>query len=111
MGDSLAELGEWVQRYYKAQALSKMTGQPLVEPSMAPFRTVMGKLLLTYLFTAAANLIYSILFTRIISHSTNRMRKGLFGKLERLTVGFFDSHKDGAIFVTLTSDLIISKTP
>lgn len=32
LGDSLAELGEWVQRYYKAQALSKMTGQPLVEP-------------------------------------------------------------------------------
>lgn len=105
LGDSLAELGEWVQRYYKAQALSKMTGQPLVEPSMAPFRTVMGKLLLTYLFTAAANLIYSILFTRIISHSTNRMRKGLFGKLERLTVGFFDSHKDGAILSRFTSDL------
>lgn len=105
LGDSLAELGEWVQRYYKAQALSKMTGQLLVEPSMAPFRTVMGKLLLTYLFTAAANLIYSILFTRIISHSTNRMRKGLFGKLERLTVGFFDSHKDGAILSRFTSDL------
>lgn len=105
LGDSLAELGEWVQRYYKAQALSKMTGQPLVEPSMAPFRTVMGKLLLTYLFTAAANLIYSILFTRVISHSTNRMRKGLFGKLERLTVGFFDSHKDGAILSRFTSDL------
>lgn len=105
LGDSLTELGEWVQRYYKAQALSKMTGQPLVEPSMAPFRTVMGKLLLTYLFTAAANLIYSILFTRIISHSTNRMRKGLFGKLERLTVGFFDSHKDGAILSRFTSDL------
>ncbi|HEL0747785.1 TPA: ABC transporter ATP-binding protein [Streptococcus equi subsp. zooepidemicus] len=105
LGDSLAELGEWVQRYYKAQALSKMTGQPLVEPSMALFRTVMGKLLLTYLFTAAANLIYSILFTRIISHSTNRMRKGLFGKLERLTVGFFDSHKDGAILSRFTSDL------
>ncbi|HEL0648633.1 ABC transporter ATP-binding protein/permease [Streptococcus equi subsp. zooepidemicus] len=105
LGDSLAELGEWVQRYYKAQALSKMTGQPLVEPSMAPFRTVMGKLLLTYLFIAAANLIYSLLFTRIISHSTNRMRKGLFGKLERLTVGFFDSHKDGAILSRFTSDL------
>ncbi|HEL0641140.1 TPA: ABC transporter ATP-binding protein [Streptococcus equi subsp. zooepidemicus] len=105
LGDSLAELGEWVQRYYKAQAFSKMTGQPLVEPSMAPFRTVMGKLLLAYLFTAVANLIYSLLFTRVISHSTNRMRKGLFGKLERLTVGFFDSHKDGAILSRFTSDL------
>ncbi|HEK9989904.1 TPA: ABC transporter ATP-binding protein [Streptococcus equi subsp. zooepidemicus] len=105
LGDSLTELGEWVQRYYKAQAFSKMTGQPLVEPSMAPFRTVMGKLLLAYLFTAVANLIYSLLFTRVISHSTNRMRKGLFGKLERLTVGFFDSHKDGAILSRFTSDL------
>ncbi len=33
------------------------------------------------------------------------MRKGLFGKLERLTVVFFDSHKDGDILSRFTSDL------
>lgn len=79
LGQSLAELGKWVQSYFKAKQVSQMTGQALVEPSMTPFKSIMWKLLLTYLFTALASLIYSLLFTRIISHSTNRMRKGLLG--------------------------------
>ena len=33
------------------------------------------------------------LMTRVIAESTNEMRKGLFGKLSRLTVSFFDRHQ------------------
>ncbi len=36
-----------------------------------------------------SSLIYMLLMSRIISHSTNEVRKGLFGKLARLTVSFF----------------------
>lgn len=105
LGQSLAELGQWAQTYHQAKAISQATGQAFVAPSLSPFTGVMFKLALTYLFTVLANLIYSLLFTRIISYSTNRMRKGLFGKMERLTVSFFDSHKDGAILSRFTSDL------
>ena len=55
--------------------------------------------------TGIAQLIYSLLFTRIVAHSTNRMRKGLFGKLERLTISYFDRHADGDILARFTSDL------
>ncbi|EFR44926.1 ABC transporter ATP-binding protein [Streptococcus pseudoporcinus] len=101
LGESLTELGKLGQKYYAA----KMAGQSGYKPDTSAFMTVMTKLLLAYLFTALANLVYSLLFTRIVAHSTNRMRKGLFGKLERLTVSFFDSHKDGAILSRFTSDL------
>ena len=45
------------------------------------------------------------LMTRVIAESTNEMRKGLFGKLSRLTVSFFDRHQDGDILSRFTSDL------
>ncbi|MFX3733558.1 ABC transporter transmembrane domain-containing protein, partial [Streptococcus suis] len=65
----------------------------------------MLNLFFAYAATVVSSLIYTLLFTRIVAHSTNRMRKGLFGKLERLTVAFFDSHKDGDILSLFTSDL------
>lgn len=52
-----------------------------------------------------SSLIYMILMSRIIAESTNEMRKGLFGKLSRLTVSFFDRHQDGDILSRFTSDL------
>ena len=101
LGEALTELGKIGQKYYMA----KMAGQTGFKPDTSDFMAVMTKLLLAYLFTALANFVYSLLFTRIVAQSTNRMRKGLFGKLERLTVSFFDSHKDGAILSRFTSDL------
>ena len=52
-----------------------------------------------------SSLIYMVLMSRIIAESTNEMRKGLFGKLSRLTVSFFDRHQDGDILSHFTSDL------
>lgn len=101
LGESLTELGKIGQAYYVA----KMSGQTHFSPDLSAFNAVMFKLLMAYIFTVLANLIYSFLFTRIVAHSTNRMRKGLFGKLERLTVAFFDRHKDGDILSRFTSDL------
>ena len=52
-----------------------------------------------------SSLIYMVLMSRIIAESTNEMRKGLFGKLSRLTVSFFDRHQDGDILSRFTRDL------
>ena len=38
------------------------------------------------------------------------MRIGLFNKLEKLTIRFFDSHQDGEILSRFTSDLDNIKT-
>ena len=105
LGDSLTQLANWLGEYMKAKGIAKATGTEFVSPSKQPFYDVMWKLFLAYIFTAVATLIYSILFNRVVSKSTNRMRKGLFAKLERLTISFFDRHKDGEILSRFTSDL------
>ncbi|MCU9533380.1 ABC transporter ATP-binding protein [Streptococcus sp. CSL10205-OR2] len=105
LGQSLTELGQWTQDYFEAKAVSQATGQAFVEPSKAPFLSVMWYLFLTYVFTAVSTLIYTLVFTRIVAYSTSSMRKGLFGKLEKLTIAFFDQHKDGDILSRFTSDL------
>lgn len=101
MGDAIAELGKIGQQYFAAAQM----GQKGFEADMADFNGVMLNLFMAYVATVVANLIYSLLLTRIVAHSTNRMRKGLFGKLERLTIAFFDRHKDGDILSRFTSDL------
>ncbi|MFM0877551.1 ABC transporter ATP-binding protein [Streptococcus suis] len=101
LGNAIAEMGKIGQAYFA----SVQMGQSDFKPDLADFNGVMLNLLLAYVATVVSTLIYTILFTRIVAHSTNRMRKGLFGKLERLTVAFFDSHKDGDILSRFTSDL------
>ncbi|HEM3941108.1 TPA: ABC transporter ATP-binding protein [Streptococcus suis] len=101
LGNAIAEMGKIGQAYFMAN----QAGQAYFQPDLSDFNGVMLNLFFAYAATVVASLIYTLLFTRIVAHSTNRMRKGLFGKLERLTVAFFDSHKDGDILSRFTSDL------
>ena len=72
---------------------------------LTTFGAIMGNLFLIFLCLSVSSLIYMVLMTRVISHSTNEMRKVLFGKLAKLTVAFFDRHQDGDILSRFTSDL------
>ncbi|HFI0146068.1 TPA: ABC transporter ATP-binding protein [Streptococcus suis] len=101
LGNAITEMGKIGQAYFA----SVQMGQSDFKPDLSDFNGVMLNLFFAYVATVVATLIYTLLFTRIVAHSTNRMRKGLFGKLERLTVAFFDSHKDGDILSRFTSDL------
>lgn len=101
LGNAITELGKIGQAYFAA----KQMGQTDFKPDIADFNGVMLNILMAYVATVVSTLIYTLLFTRIVAYSTNRMRKGLFGKLERLTVAFFDKHKDGDILSRFTSDL------
>ncbi|HFI0139641.1 TPA: ABC transporter ATP-binding protein [Streptococcus suis] len=101
LGNAITELGKIGQAYFAA----KQMGQTGFKPDIADFNGVMLNILMAYVATVVSTLIYTLLFTRIVAYSTNRMRKGLFGKLERLTVAFFDKHKDGDILSRFTSDL------
>ena len=72
---------------------------------LVAFTSLMTKLFLTFLCLSISSLIYMVLLSRVISYSTNEMRKGLFGKLAKLTISFFDRHQDGDILSRFTSDL------
>ncbi len=72
---------------------------------LSTFGNVMGSVLVSFVCLSVSSLIYMLLMTRVIAHSTNEMRKGLFGKLSKMTVAFFDRHQDGDILSRFTSDL------
>ena len=72
---------------------------------LSTFGSVMGSVLVSFVCLSVSSLIYMLLMTRVIAHSTNEMRKGLFGKLSKMTVAFFDRHQDGDILSRYTSDL------
>lgn len=93
IGEAFQELANYVGNLMKGQ------------DDKSKFVSVIWKLVLFYVLASAANFIYSILFTQVVGKSTNRMRIGLFNKLEKLTIRFFDSHQDGEILSRFTSDL------
>lgn len=98
--------GQVLQHLPKGTSINQLHDVALSNPaSKATFFSTMGKLFLFYVMTGFAQLIYELLFSRIIAHSTNRMRKGLFGKVERMTIAYFDKHEDGEILARFTSDL------
>ena len=94
-GQTVTELANLVTAYQNGN--SDMVWQSL-------YRLLIN---LAYVLVAlvVSSLIYMVLMSRIIAESTNEMRKGLFGKLSRLTVSFFDRHQDGDILSRFTSDL------
>ncbi len=101
----VATIAQVVAPIYIGQAISALA-QLVQEPQKTShFFAVLNAMLVAILLMTVASLVYSLLFNRIISHSTNQMRKGLFGKLEHLTVSFFDRHQDGDILSRFTSDL------
>ena len=94
-GQTVTELANLVIAYQKGN------------PDMV-WQSLLGLLVnLAYILIVlvVSSLIYMVLMSRIIAESTNEMRKGLFGKLSRLTVSFFDRHQDGDILSRFTSDL------
>lgn len=93
MGQAFQELANYV--------MNLMQGKD----DKTAFIKILWKLVIFYVLLSAANFVYSILFNRVIGHATNRMRLGLFNKMEKLTIRFFDTHQDGEILSRFTSDL------
>ena len=58
-----------------------------------------------YFGDAGTLLIAGLVLARITAFSTGTMRVGLFRKMQRMQVQYFDSHSDGDILARYTSDL------
>lgn len=58
-----------------------------------------------YFGDASTIFLASLIFSRVSSYSTGTMRVGLFRKMQRMKVQYFDQHSDGDILARYTSDL------
>ena len=75
------------------------------EADKGSFVSIIKLLVGLYLLNFIAMFIQNILMSLVTGKSTNHMRINLFKKLERMTISYFDTHKDGEILSRFTSDL------
>ena len=86
-------LGQWTNTATRAHA------------SLGTFNHTLVIYILLYVGDAAAIFISSLILARVTAHSTGTMRVGLFRKMQRMKVQYFDTHSDGDILARFTSDL------
>ncbi|EBS0182027.1 ABC transporter ATP-binding protein, partial [Salmonella enterica subsp. enterica serovar Orion] len=94
IGNAVQELGDYVVNLMQTGVDDK-----------SDFIHIIWMLILCYVLLAAATFIQSIIMTGVAGKSTNRMRIGLFRKMEKLSIRFFDSRNDGEMLSRFTSDL------
>lgn len=69
------------------------------------FVHIIWMLVIFYVLLAGGTFIQNILMAGVAGHSTNKMRLDLFKRMEKLSIRFFDSHRDGEMLSRFTSDL------
>ncbi len=97
MGRSITELSKYLMVKLNPMTASQASLHDFHHALLLFFGFVL--LMLTGLF------INAFIQAIVSSNSVNDMRKGLFGKMQRMTVRYFDSHQDGEILSRFTSDL------
>lgn len=73
--------------------------------SKTPFYNALIAMMICFTLSAGTMFISSFLSSRISAKTSGEMRIGLFGKLQRMTIKYFDTHQDGKILSLFTSDL------
>lgn len=73
--------------------------------SKTPFYNALIAMIICFTLSAGTIFISSFLSSRISAKTSGQMRIGLFGKLQRMTIKYFDTHQDGKILSLFTSDL------
>ncbi|CAM3144620.1 ABC transporter ATP-binding protein [Leuconostoc rapi] len=97
MGKAITELATYLGQY--------MNPATHAMASKTPFYNALIAMIIFFALTAVTMFISSFISSRISAQASGRMRIGLFGKLQRMTIKYFDTHQDGEILSLFTSDL------
>ncbi|MBM7616848.1 ATP-binding cassette subfamily B multidrug efflux pump [Weissella uvarum] len=97
MGNAVQEIANYM--------MLKANAKTAAQASMTQVYHAIWMFVLFILLMGVGLLINSVMQALISSKAVDDMRTGLFGKLQRMTVKYFDSHRDGEILSRFTSDL------
>lgn len=97
LGKAVSELTTYLQQWTDAATRGSA--------SLGSFHKTLWIYLSLYIGDASTLLIASWILARITAFSTGTMRVGMFRKMQRMQVKYFDSHSDGDILARYTSDL------
>ncbi|MCD5436799.1 ABC transporter ATP-binding protein [Lactobacillus delbrueckii] len=87
------------------QAVTDLSAFVKGQGSLGVFYQALAWMAGFYVFNSIPTYIAWMLMTRFNANANNDMRKGLFGKLQRMTIRYFDTHQDGQILSLFNSDL------
>lgn len=87
------------------QAVTDLSAFVKGQGSLGVFYQALAWMAGFYAFNSVATYIAWMMMTRFNANANNDMRKGLFGKLQRMTIRYFDTHQDGQILSLFNSDL------
>lgn len=97
LGRAVSELTTYLQQWTNTATRG--------DANLGSFHKTLWVYLALYLGDASTLFIASMILARITAYSTGTMRVGLFRKMQRMQVQYFDSHSDGDILARYTSDL------
>ncbi|MCD5537270.1 ABC transporter ATP-binding protein [Lactobacillus delbrueckii] len=87
------------------QAVTDLSAFVKGQGSLGVFYQALAWMAGFYVFNSIPTYIAWMLMTRFNANANNDMRKGLFGKLQRMTIRYFDTDQDGQILSLFNSDL------
>ena len=96
-GLALTALTKYVEQYFNPATRATA--------SMDDFYQALKLMLIFFILNAIIMLFTWVITSRFNAHSTNNMRENLFGKLQKMTIKYFDTHQDGKILSLFNSDL------
>jgi ATP-binding cassette subfamily B protein len=85
-------IGRAIDRYISAKQINGLSGLAIL-------------LLVVYLFDNGFQAASSWIMARISQDALRRLRRDLFGHLQKLSIAFFDSHTAGELMSRLTNDI------
>lgn len=97
MGRSIQEIANYL--------MLKSNPATAAQASLDKVYDALWLFVLFIILMAVGSLINAMAQAIISSRAVNDMRTGLFGKMQRMTVKYFDSHRDGEILSRFTSDI------
>lgn len=97
MGHAFEDLAKYLQLYLNPATRATA--------SKADFNQAIINLVIFYILISVSMLISSLLISQVAGRSTGTMRIGLFRKVQRMQISYFDTHSDGDILARYTSDL------
>lgn len=96
-GLALTALTKYVEQYFNPATRATA--------SMDDFYQALKLMLIFFILNAIIMLFTWVITSRFNAHSTNNIRENLFGKLQKMTIKYFDTHQDGKILSLFNSDL------
>jgi ABC-type multidrug transport system, ATPase and permease components len=97
LGRAVSELTTYLQQWTNTSTRANA--------NLGPFHNTLMIYLGLYLGDAITILGAGMILARITAYSTGTMRVGLFRKMQRMQIKYFDSHSDGDVLARYTSDL------